>query len=150
MNEQTLMSITLIDFLSAQIKSLPKCQESTKSYIINVFSQPNMGENDFSKSSITLLYSNAKFAPNFSKFQRLGDWLLFVKSLFPASLSCASSEYYEAIAQDCYYKCYKLINKTWPIFEELADTFPQIVTNLQHLLLLNSTERFGFNRLWKS
>jgi hypothetical protein len=142
-------SATLREFFTTQIESLPNCRQSTKSYIISVFSQPKMEQYNYSNESITLLYAAAKFEPNFQKFQSLGDWLLVAKSLFPASLSEATPEYYDAIAQNCYYKCYTLINKEWPIFEELADTFPSVVRDLQKKmwLLLSSTETTYFSGL---
>lgn len=121
--------INLNDYFSNNIKLL-NCQEITRAYVINVFSNSKL--QDLSKESITLIYNEAKLSYKFEKYQALADWLLFVKSLYPQSLNGASSEYYNTIAQLSYYKCYILINKQWAVFEELADLFPVLVENINN------------------
>lgn len=122
--------INLNQYFSDITKKIPHCQENTKSYIADVFANQQVSINQ----SITLIYAEANYNYNFEKFQTVGDWLLFAKSIFPESLNGASSEYYDVIAQCAYYRCYRMLNKQWPLFEELADMFPILVKNLQKLL----------------
>lgn len=121
---------TVESVFSKSIQKLP-CQESTKAYISNVFNSANKENCDYSNESVTLIYSRAKFEYRFELFQNLADWILFSKTLFPQSLNGASGDYYQAIAQDSYYKCYKMINRKWLLFEELADRFPIVVDTLR-------------------
>lgn len=115
---------------SESIDKLP-CHKNTKAYITNILISPNKEGGDFSKASLTLIYSKAKFEYNFELFQLLGDWILFCETVFPENLNNASKEYYQEIARDSYYRCYKMINKKWLLFEELADRFPILVSRLQ-------------------
>jgi len=110
----------------------PKCKEETKSYILNVFATPV--KHDLSKDSLTLKYYQALSDHKFQSFQHLADWILFVRSIFPATLNGASPEYYDALAQSSYYQCYKLMQRRWILFEELADIFPVIIESLQDSL----------------
>lgn len=117
----------LESLFSESIDKLP-CQISTKAYVTNVFSS---NVTDYSNESLTLVYSQAKFEYRFDLFQALADWILFCKTMFPENLNDASEDYYSALAQDSYYRCYKMINKKWLLFEELADQFPIVVNTLQ-------------------
>ena len=102
-----------------------ECQNTTKAYISNVLFKKLPP--DYSGESVTLILSQAKFAYSFELYQNLGDWILFCQSTFPDHLKDASPEYYSAVAQECYYRCYKIVNKKWLLFEELADNLPQFV-----------------------
>lgn len=119
-------SSSLNEFFIQKVKDLP-CQNNTKSYIVQLMSKPI----DLSKESITLAFAKAKSNYDFAGFQAIGDWLLLTKTAFPKHLRNASSEYYDAIAQNAYYTCYRIVNKQWVLFEELADFFPEIVKKLQ-------------------
>lgn len=83
---------------------------------------------------MTIEYSEAKFNYSFEKYQNLADWLFFMESMFPEALKGASKEYYHSIAQNAYYKCYILLGRSWMLFEEIADKFPNIIEQLQHLM----------------
>lgn len=98
--------------------------ELTRAYIFGIFKNKLYNTNDLSKDSLTIKYAEAKFSYEFEKFQILGDWIFFTKSIYPNSLNKASPEYYDSIAQNSYYKCYKLLDKKWIVFEELSDQFP--------------------------
>ncbi len=129
-----MMEILQINNLSThfshKIDNLLVSKQTTKPYIVGTLSQCKMEHFDYSKESITLVFAKAKFQPNFEKFQKLADWLLITKSLFPEALHDASSDYYNAVAQSSYAACYRLMNKQWDVFEELADCFPYIVKYL--------------------
>lgn len=112
-----------------KVKELPN-RDNTKSYIIGVFKDVKKKHN-FSNESITLIFAKAKSENKFELFQALGDWILFTESVYPQHLKYASKDYYFAMAQISYFRCYRLINKTWDLFEELSDDFPRIVSKLQ-------------------
>lgn len=121
----------IYELFEVKINNLSSTPE-TRSYILGVFS--NIKSPDLSNNSITLKFSEAKFSYKFEKFQELADWLLFCQTFFPEHLQYTSKDYINAIAQNSYYYCYKLINKQWKCFEELADRFPEITNNLQSSL----------------
>lgn len=122
-------------FFVEKTKHLEGCRETTRAYVTKVFITAQKEPADFSKESLTLVYAAAKSNYSFQMFQSLGDWILFAQSLYPNSLKEASTEYYNALAQDSYYRCYRLLNRQWSLFEELADTFPQLVSSLQTILI---------------
>ena len=45
--------------------------------------------------------------------------LLFLKE--------TTGEYYSNIARNSYYTCFRLINKTWPVYENMADDYPNLI-----------------------
>lgn len=98
----------------------------TRAYVINVFAKPV----DLSGKSVTILFAEANFSHQFQLYQNLADWLLFGKTMFPKYFNNASDDYYNSVAQTCYYRCYKIIRE-WQIFEELAEKFPEIIINLR-------------------
>lgn len=102
------------------------CQRDTRAYIISIYDKYKSSHADLSKNSITLLYAEARLQHNFSIYQNLGDWIFFSNTFAPNHLRFASKDYYDTIAQSSYYSCYRLINKQWKLFEELADNFQSI------------------------
>lgn len=112
---------------------LKNFQESTIAYLVNLFKTAK--KQDYSKDSLTLIYSRAKFEQNFNLFQNLGDWILFTETLYPEHLNKASKEYYEILAQNSYYTCYRMLNRQWRLYEELADTFPRLIILLRNSFL---------------
>jgi hypothetical protein len=120
-------------FFEEKISDL-KCLPDTKSYIIGIFSKYKTAEFDFSQNSITILYSEAKLKNNFLIYQNIADWLLFTSSIAPEHLKHASKDYYNTIARLSYYSCFKLINKQWRCYEEIADNYNYIEYNLRNKL----------------
>jgi hypothetical protein len=136
---------SLYDFFNEAIQ-LPNCEEKTRSYIISIFSDITAKE-DLSKESVTLLYNKALENYSFNNFQQLADWLFLTKCMFPGSLNGASQEYYNAIAQSAYYRCYTIMNKEWLIFEELADQFGPFTTSVNRSLRRSSKNTSRLNGL---
>lgn len=126
---------TLEDYFIEKAKKLPGCTNDTQAYIISTFTKYKDTTSDLSKKSITIEFSKAKFEHSFHKYNEIGDWLLFTKSVFPESLKHASEEYYSSLAQISYHKCYILTNRSWKVFAELADLFPQIINHLHASLM---------------
>lgn len=98
-----------------------ECDPNTKSYITNLLSSFRNSSLDYSNESLTLIYWEAQKTGDFVKYQKIGDWILFCSTMFPEHLNDASTEYYYSIGQLSYYACYRLINKQWKVYEELAD-----------------------------
>lgn len=108
-----------------------KCQRDTKSYIIGIFTKYRSSDQDFSQCNITCLFAQAREHHNFATYQNLADWLFFVNSLNPEHLKHASSDYYDTVAKLSYYSCYRLINRQWKLFEELADRFTELTQDVR-------------------
>lgn len=113
-----------------------KVSQEAKAYITNVFTKVN-NTTDLSKKSLTLEYYDAKCTYSFQKFQTLADWILFAEVFFPKCLSDATEEYYYALGQNSYYFCYRIVNKQWKLYEELADQLPNLIKNSRVLILSN-------------
>lgn len=113
-----------------------KVSKEAKAYITNVFTKVN-NVNDLSKKSLTLEYYDAKCTYSFQKFQTLADWILFAEVFFPKCLSNATEDYYCALGQNSYYFCYRIVNKQWKLYEELADQLPELIKDSRVLILSN-------------
>lgn len=114
---------SLVHFFDQNLQQL-NCHQDTRSYIVNIFSNFKNSNNDFSTESITIKFAEARNNANFMIYQQLGDWLFFSHTLYPEFLSSrASLEYFETIGRLSYYSCYRLLNRQWILYENLADEF---------------------------
>lgn len=120
-------------FLSKELAPL-QCDNDTKAYIVSVLDKFKSSTFDYSKDSITILYTEAKFKQDFLTFQNIGDWLFFCNTLFPEHLNKASIDYYCTIGRLSYYSCYKLINKQWKLYEQMADLFPVLSVQTRYII----------------
>ena len=125
-----------IDLFFNEILRDLKYQEDTKAYIISIYTKYKSSEFDFSKDSITLMYARAYYEQNFLIFQNIGDWIFFINTITP-QFSFASQDYYNTIARLSYYSCYKLINRQWRLYEQLADEFIEITDDVRYVLTNN-------------
>lgn len=100
-----------------------ECQHDTRAYIVSIYEKYKTADFDLSKDSVTLQFAQARAKQDFLVYQNLGDWIFFANTIAPQHLQFASKEYYDTIARLSYYSCYKLFNKQWKLFEELADDF---------------------------
>lgn len=99
------------------------CQEDTKAYIISIFGKYRTSYHDYSKYSIGSMFAQARNNHDFLSYQNLGDWIFFINTLAPQHFKHASKDYYDTVGRLSYYSCYRLINRQWKLFEELADNF---------------------------
>ena len=111
-----------------------KCLTTTKAYIAGLFKDFMRPDFNYSGESITILFHYAKQTHNFKIYQNLGDWLLFCETIFPEHLKFASKEYYTVVAQLSYYSCYKMTNKKWIVFEQLADEFIPLTSQTRKII----------------
>jgi hypothetical protein len=102
------------------------CHRDTKAYIVSIYGKYKTAEFDLSKDSVTLLFAQARSKQDFLAYQNLGDWIFFANTIAPQHLQFASKDYYDTVAKLSYYSCYKLINRQWKLFEELADDFSSL------------------------
>lgn len=117
--------INLNEFFTGELEEL-ECDTNTKAYIISIFTKYKHNTFDYSKDSITLLFADARFNHDFFKYQNVADWLFYSFSMYPEHLRAASPEYYKSVGQLSYYSCYRLMNKKWKLFEDLADRFDDL------------------------
>lgn len=107
----------------AEILNDISCHTDTRAYIISIYDKYRIANFDMSKDSITLRLAQGQEKQDFFAFQNLGDWIFFVNTVMPQFFQNADARYYKSVAQLSYYSCYRLINRQWKLFEELADNF---------------------------
>lgn len=112
----------ITDFFDEILSDL-QCHRDTKAYIVSIYGKYKSADFDLSKDSISLLFAQARNKHDFLSYQNLGDWIFFSNTMVSRHLKFASKDYYDTIARLSYYSCYKIINKQWKLFEELADDF---------------------------
>jgi hypothetical protein len=100
-----------------------ECQPTTRIYITSIYGKYKTAQFDLSKDSVTLLFAQGRSKQDFLTYQNLGDWIFFANTMAPNHLHNASKDYYDTVARLSYYSCYRLINREWKLFEELADNF---------------------------
>lgn len=119
-----------------------ECQCDTKTYIISIYGKYKSAELDLSKSSVTLMFAQARNKHDFFTYQNLADWIFFTNTLAPKHLQHASKDYYDTVAKLSYYSCYKITNKQWKLFEELSDNFAILETQVKNKLQILSIGEF--------
>jgi hypothetical protein len=129
----------LSEFFEEVLRGL-QCQQATRAYLISLYSQYRISDFDLSKESITLQFISARENQSFATYQQIADWIMFCQTLAPQHLHNASSDYYRTLGQLSYYSCYQLINRKWLLFEELADNFLPIETQIKTLLIQHSID----------
>ena len=128
---ETVRSIN--DFFAQQLDTLD-CNDITKAYIVSVLAKFKSSTDDFSNESITIRYSNAVYRYNFAEFQSIADYLFFCNAVYPEHLNGASSTYYYSIGAQSYYQCYKMLNRSFAIYEQLADEFVPLSTSTRMII----------------
>lgn len=131
--QMLLSNDNLNSFFSKELSVL-RCDPTAKAYIVGVLSDFKTSKIDYSKESITSVYSDASFSNNFVKFQSIADWLFLCLSLYPEHLNKASMDYYYTVGRMSYFKCYKLLNKQWIVFEYLADTLIPLTNDIRNII----------------
>jgi hypothetical protein len=117
---ETIVSIR--EFFTSELSNLD-CDENTRAYIVSILTKFKSSVGDLSNDSITIRYSCAQSKYSFYEFQNIGDYLFFCNSMYPEHLNGASIDYYYSLASQSYYSCYKILNRSFRIYEQLADEF---------------------------
>jgi len=82
--------------------------------------------------SIVLAYAEARARYDFIRFQRIGDWVLWVGVCYPGFIQ-QDRHIIETIGRRSYDACYRITGGSWVIYEELADELPAIVEELRNV-----------------
>lgn len=127
------LNYNLNTFFSNQLEHL-KCDYDTRAYIVSVLDRFKTISADYSKDSLTLRYAEAKFSQDFNKFDNLGSWIFYCDVFFPEHLNKASKDYYYSMGRLSYYSCYKLINRQWKLYEQMADLFPILSSETRKII----------------
>lgn len=126
--------INITNFFEELLTNL-KCQRDTKAYIVSIYGKYKSAEFDMSKDSIALMFAQARNKQDFLTYQNIGDWLFYSRTMYPASLKGASENYYDNIAQLSYYNCYRMLNKKWKLYQQLADEFIPLSKMTRNILI---------------
>jgi hypothetical protein len=133
-----LVRFGLNKYFSSLLEELD-ADDDTKAYIIGVLDRFKSASIDYSKDSLTTIYAAARFRQDFLIYQQLGDWLFFCNSICPEHLNSASKDYYILIGRSSYNSCYKLLNRQWKLYEQLADQFEYLSEETRSLIRENQT-----------
>lgn len=104
--------------------------EPTRAYVVSVMAGMNPDAVFGPGESVVLAYAEARAAHDFVRFQRIGDWVLWVEVWAPAYVA-RDRRVVESIGRLSYATCHRILRGTWPIYEELADQLPDIVAELR-------------------
>lgn len=118
-----LLDQNVSEFFNQLLSDLP-CRADTRAYIVGIFDHfQKLRPTDF-QGSAAERFCQAREKQNFSNFQRLADELFLTQIIAPEYLhKHASQDYYHTIVRLSYYSCYKLLNRQWQLYEELADRY---------------------------
>lgn len=109
------------------------CRADTKNYLIHLYSDFRSTQNDLSQNNLTILFAQAKTNNDFRLHQQLADYIFWAKTMVPRHFN-NSNDYYENMARLSYYSCYRLINRQWLLYEDLADNFPILERKARNIL----------------
>lgn len=107
--------------------------QDAKCYIAGVlfnFVKPTSDE--IITESVVLQFINAQDKPEFHKFQYIADWLLWIGCVYPSTYDLHGNTY-TCIAQTSYHRCWIMMNRSWPVFKELADDIQNIVSECKKI-----------------
>ena len=110
-------------WFAERLKSLPQSDE-VKAYVVGVFTRYIINVDDeLSRESIVLAYDKAQQAGDFNGFQRIGDWVLWVRTFAPTSIGC-QPKLVDALGSASYNACHRIMRGQWKVYEELALQLP--------------------------
>ena len=123
--------IKLDDWFADRLTQL-RCSADARAYVVGVLMKYRSADEDLSRRSIVLAYCDARETGRFENFQRVGDWALWVSALQPNE---SDREIVESLGRMSYYTCHRLMRRSWPVYEELADELPVIASGVRCNLL---------------
>lgn len=127
-------------YFETSLNKIKVSQIETREYIKGILYEYLKTERDLSRESIVLAYYNAKTQYNFEKFKETADWIFWLKSVYPQHLE-NSGDLYSTIAQNSYYRCHIILNKQWPLFDEMADRFEYFTNALHENIFIPRAEK---------
>lgn len=121
------------ELFADKLRDLPVSPE-VNAYVVGVLAKRRWQEDDLSHQSLVLAYQAASLSGDFSAFQRIGDWVLWVDSVMPAHVH-ESREVIQNLGRLSYYRCHRLMGGKWKVYEELADDLPSLVRHVRQRLV---------------
>jgi hypothetical protein len=103
-------------------------------YVAGILSTKKWDLADMSNESVVLAYQGAQLSGDFSAFQRIGDWVLFVDAVHPQHFN-GVRDTVETLGRLSYYRCYRLMGGQWRVYEELADELPLLAAKVRRRLV---------------
>lgn len=140
-SESCIIHVSKLDDWFAKKLGAVKLEHDTCAYIVGVLSKFRSASEDLSKCSIVIEYSEARASGNFSSFQKIGDWVLWMSITNPEHIAPVS-EVVETIGMLSYNSCYRIVKYQWPVYEELAGDLPRIAREARSALLRLFTNNF--------
>jgi len=123
---------SLDDWFQQQLNGLG-CRPETIAYIVGVLKEQSHHK-ELRERSIILAYQDAIARRDFAAYQQLGDWILWVDVVLPASIK-DNRQLFETIGRLSYYACYRMLYNKWDLYEELADRLPVIAKHVRDRLV---------------
>lgn len=110
-------------WFSEKLETLPQSDE-VKAYVVGVFSRYVVSVDDeLSRESLVLVYDKALQAGDFAGFQRIGDWVLWVRTFASPSIRC-EPKLVDSLGQASYSACHRIMRGQWKVYEELSLQLP--------------------------
>lgn len=125
--------VRLDDWFEERLRNL-SCGPDTRAYVVGVMAKYRYAHDDMSKSSVVLSYVEAREEGSFEAFQRIGDWSLFVCSVYPAYVA-AHAEVVKQIGSQSFATCHRMMMGKWPVYEELSVKLSSIAHEVGSLLI---------------
>ena len=111
-----------------------KCMPETAAYVTGVLREHVLERpKSLTGVSLVIAFSEACALGSFVHYQRVGDHIVFLETVFPQSID-REHELIMSIGQLSYLACHRLMGRRWPVYQELADRLPSLLRDVrQHL-----------------
>lgn len=123
----------LDDWFADKLDGL-QCAPDTLAYVVGVLGKKRWEGDILAGESIVLAFNDALVTSDFVSFQRIGDWVLWVDSVYPEYIN-GHRELIESIGRRSYYTCHRIMRGQWHVYEELADELPSIAEKVRRKLV---------------
>ena len=113
----------------ASIKRSPELQAYVAGVLIKFVASPIVLQHD----SVVLAFADAKMTGDFVRFQELGDWVLWARSILP---TVDNVDVIETLGRQSYEACHRLLGRQWRVYEELSQDLPTIARQVNQAVVL--------------
>ena len=121
------------ELFADRLQGLPVSAE-VNAYVVGVLGKRRWDEDNMCQQSLVLAYQAAALSGDFTAFQRIGDWVLWVDSVMPAHVK-ETHDVVQNLGRLSYYRCYRMMGGRWKVYEELADELPALVQHVRRRLV---------------
>jgi len=122
----------LSTWFADRLQGMP-CTPETTAYVAGVLAKRRT-EDDMSTESLVLAYHAASIIGDFAGFQRIGDYVLWIDSIYPEFIN-DHRQVIETIGRQSYSSCHRILKGQWKIYDELAQTLPLITATVRQKLV---------------